>query len=70
MVSGPSEERRVVKAGGVLYDSYPEADRAEYDENYPTQQGLIPKCRGSFSPAALNGKRIYVPVKARVSEPA
>jgi hypothetical protein len=57
---------RVIRAGGVIYDTYASATRAEYAENYPPEvQGLYPRARGTFSKSVINGRPIYVPRQER-----
>lgn len=68
-VTTEAEQRKVEETGGLLFDSYAEASKAEYDENFPPEvQGLYPSARGSFPGPVVDGRKIYVP--ARVKETA
>jgi hypothetical protein len=54
--------KRVKKAGGIVVDTYEEAEQAEMAANYPPGvKGLIPQCKGTFASAVIDGLRIYVP---------
>ena len=56
------QAERVVRAGGVLFDTWEAADRAEYAENYPPSvQGLVPVARGTFANTVVDGSAVYVP---------
>lgn len=62
-------EQRVVGAGGVVFEDYESAQKAEYDANYPPgTEGIVPHVRGSFSKNTLStkGPRIYVPAREMV----
>jgi hypothetical protein len=58
------QQDRVIKAGGVLFDTYSEAEdfamKAMYPEGYP---GLTPRVEGTFSDKQVDGLRIYIPVR-------
>lgn len=61
-------EAEVLAAGGVLFDTYDEAedfaDKQSYPPGYP---GLIPVARGKFSQAmSIDGREIYIPTSAFV----
>ena len=57
-----AEAKKVKKAGGVVFDSYGAASAQEYRENYPPEvQGMIPRCRGSFSRQKVGGLAVYLP---------
>lgn len=54
----------IEKLGGLIFDSYIDADEAEYAENYPdpNDQSIIPNCRGTFARAKISGLKIYIPL--------
>jgi hypothetical protein len=55
----------VVKAGGLIFNSYAEAQDAEMEKNYPPSvKGLIPSVAGSFSSIKVDGYPVYVPAPA------
>jgi len=59
-----AQAARIEAAGGVLFNTYTEADKAEEAENYPPNvQGLIPCPRGRFTHASGFGETIYIPLK-------
>lgn len=63
-VTTPADVERVRNAGGLLLESYSEAAKREYAENYPgdlTLNTIYPKVRGTFSRTRLDGFRIYIP---------
>ncbi|MFJ5071651.1 hypothetical protein ACIQC7_35070 [Kitasatospora sp. NPDC088556] len=64
----PGQAQMIRTAGGLVFDSYTEADAEEDAVNYPPGvEGLIPQADGSFSKAKkllLDGSPIYLPVKA------
>jgi len=52
----------VKKAGGLLFDTYEQADKAEQSENYPPDvNGLIPCCLGTFHRSTVDKLKVYVP---------
>lgn len=54
----------VERRGGLLFDGYDAAAKAEMDENYPPEvKGLIPHVRGSFSTYELEGSPLYIPAR-------
>lgn len=59
----PAVAERVRKYGGVILNTYEEADNAEYDENYPPEvAGIIPRVRGTFDPIhKIQGSPLYIP---------
>lgn len=60
-----AEQRRVLRAGGVLFATYGAADDAAEKVNYPPEvKGLYPRVRGSFAPEQVDGLRIYRPAEA------
>lgn len=62
LVRTEGERARVVKAGGVLLDTYTQASEREYAENYPDENGgLYPRPTGTFARARLGSQRIYIP---------
>jgi hypothetical protein len=58
---------RVRTAGGLVFEKYSDAsDRAD-QENYPSNSGIYPHARGTFSRTKVDGLRIYVPASASQS---
>jgi len=56
--------QRVQRAGGVIFDSYMQAEDFAYAEQYPPgYYGLVPEAQGEFAKSVVDGLRIYVPVK-------
>jgi len=59
----------VTNEGGMIFESYNDADTAEYKENYPEGAGdrlTYPEVKGTFSDKLLDGLKIYVPAKEPV----
>lgn len=58
------EIKRVVKAGGVLFESYNNALDYTYKEMYPEgHEGLVPKAPGKFlNNVFIDELRLYVPL--------
>jgi hypothetical protein len=58
------EQDRIAKAGGLMFDSYTDAedfaDAAMYPPGY---QGLMPRAAGTFSNLQIDGLAIYIPVR-------
>lgn len=53
---------KIQKAGGVLFDTYMEAEDYCMTEQYPaTYNGIIPRAPGSFSNVVVDGRRVYIP---------
>lgn len=66
MVSGKKIEMKVTKAGGILFDSYGEAEDFAEAAMYPPDNdngSLIGKAQGTFSNEEIDGLRIYIPVR-------
>jgi hypothetical protein len=61
-VTGKTLEK-VKRAGGVLFDSYGEAEDASDRENYPPgTSGLVPNARGAFhTKLEVDQLRLYLP---------
>ena len=58
------EENKVLKAGGIIFDSYIEASDFCMKAMYPNESdGLIPEAKGIFSESDLNGLKIYIPIR-------
>ena len=58
------EKERVEKAGGLLFDSYSEADAFTWTANYPEgTQGIYPAAKGTFSDKEIDELKIYLPVR-------
>ena len=69
-VSTQSEADRVLKAGGLLFDTYNGASNREQVENFPPKvKGLYPRVRGAFSRLKVDSRPIYVPVLQESHEP-
>jgi hypothetical protein len=62
-----AERARVEKAGGVIFDTYVEASKAEDEWPYVDNGGLYPHAQGTFSDKTIDGLRIYVPVREAVA---
>lgn len=65
-ITTEAELKRVQEAGGMVFDSYNEADDQEYKSNYPQGAGdtlTYPEVKGTFSDKELDGLRIYVPIR-------
>ena len=59
---------KVEAAGGVLFETYDEAEEYGMNMQYPTSsetesgwQRLLPHPRGSFGKILIDGRRIYIP---------
>lgn len=56
------DAERIKAAGGVVFDTYTEADEYAFVEMYPEgASGLYPQARGAFSKRVVDGLRIYLP---------
>jgi hypothetical protein len=56
----------VTNEGGMIFESYEDADDAEMKENYPEGTGksiMYPCVNGTFSDKMIDGLRIYIPAK-------
>jgi hypothetical protein len=59
-----AQANKVVKAGGLAYDDWKDADDMVDLINYPVgYSGLIPRARGTFCAMRIDGLRIYLPVR-------
>ncbi len=59
-----AEARKVEKAGGILFDSYEEAERFADKAMYPADnRGMVPTARGTFSAVEIDGLALYIPVR-------
>jgi hypothetical protein len=66
MVTGKKIESKVTRAGGILFDSYGEAEDFAEAAMYPPESdngSLIGKAQGTFSNEEIDGLAIYVPVR-------
>jgi len=55
---------KVQNAGGLIFNTYTEADDKEHSENYPHDCiGLYPSANGTFSKKKIDGSPIYIPKK-------
>lgn len=60
----PAQARKVEKAGGILFETYVEAeDFAEKAMFPPGAFTMIPEARGTFSTVQVDGLAVYVPVR-------
>ncbi|WP_188187537.1 hypothetical protein [Nonomuraea sp. SYSU D8015] len=58
------QQREIERLGGLLFESYTDADEAEYRENYPEGADLLAgKVRGTFAEYNLDGLKLYIPAK-------
>lgn len=58
------ELRLVERCGGAVFDSYLDAEHFAEKANYPDDyKGIVPDARGTFSKLAIDGLRIYIPVR-------
>jgi hypothetical protein len=56
--------RLVERVGGVVFDSYLEAESFAERANYPADYtGIVPDARGTFSKLMIDNLRIYKPVR-------
>lgn len=56
--------RTVERAGGLIFDSYEEAERFAEKAQYPDDyRGLTPNAQGTFADQHIDGLKIYVPVR-------
>lgn len=60
-VTRQAEVRKVEKAGGILFDSYAEADK--FCDEATEGPGIYPQAKGNFAREAIDGLRIYIPVR-------
>jgi len=64
IVLTPRERRLVEESGGLLFESYVEAEEFSEQANYPQgHEGLYSQRRGKFSQRDIDGPRIYLPVR-------
>lgn len=66
-LSGPRERQLVEKVGGVVVDTWAEADELEVRLSYPAGAGLYPQFGGTFSGKKIDGLRIAIPKREVVS---
>jgi hypothetical protein len=60
----PVQAKRVVEAGGVVFESWYDADSAEMMSGYPAPEfdtGIYPNVQGKFSTLEIDQLRVYVP---------
>jgi hypothetical protein len=59
---GTAGHRDIVKkVGGLLFNTYGEADDYCFNEQYAGHDELIPKAPGRFAPQEIDGLQIYIP---------
>jgi hypothetical protein len=64
-LSNKTELKAVQKAGGLVFDSYAEAEDFSDRANYPIgYQGIVPNARGTFSVREIDGLAVYIPLLA------
>lgn len=66
-INNVTDLRKVMKAGGVVFDNYMDAGRAEEELPYKNNSSLYPKVHGTFSDEMIDGLRIYIPVREIVA---
>jgi hypothetical protein len=60
-----AEAKLVEHVGGVVFDTYMEAEEFAEKANYPESNfGIIPTAKGTFSTRRINGLKIYIPVRS------
>jgi hypothetical protein len=58
------ELRLVERVGGMVLDSYMDAEAFAERANYrPSNKGIIPNAMGTFSKLQIDGLKIYIPVR-------
>lgn len=64
-IRNPVDIKLVENSGGVLFESYSEADSVAEDWMYPDDgnSSLVPAAMGEFSDQKIDGLRIYIPVR-------
>lgn len=63
-VATKAEQDIVVRAGGVLFDTYGQADEFCDRAMYPGEReglDLVPRARGTFSETKVDSLRVYLP---------
>lgn len=72
MVRTGAQQEVVRRHGGLLFDSYGEAEDAAFEAQYPgNYEGLIPHAEGSFTRNYMvDGLRLYVPPTSTPDEPS
>jgi hypothetical protein len=55
-------EKKILAAGGLLFETYTHASTRGEAENYPPGvTGLYPQAKGGFAPILLDGRKLYIP---------
>ncbi|MFI6512899.1 hypothetical protein ACIBCT_35320 [Streptosporangium sp. NPDC050855] len=69
-VSTLTEQDKIEKVGGLLFESWEEADNREYEENYPPGvTGLYPRVPGTFrTDLKIDGFNLYIPAAKNDTE--
>jgi hypothetical protein len=63
-IHNEGELRRVERVGGILLNSYMEAEAFAERANYtPSNKSIIPNARGTFSKLQIDALCIYIPVR-------
>jgi len=58
----PNQLDKVAKAGGLIFNSYTEADDYAEAQMYPPgYNGMTPRAPGTFSDVEIGGLKIYLP---------
>lgn len=63
MIDTKREIDLVNRVGGVMFDTYTEADEFEMEAMYSHTDALIPDAQGTFSDKTIDGLKIYIPVR-------
>ena len=61
-----SDLKKVLAAGGKVFDSYFEAEEYALEEMYKGVEGLIPNAPGRFSDKTIDDLAIYIPVESPI----
>ena len=63
-----AEQQKILKAGGLLFDSYQEAEEMSEKLMYPEgYDGIYPRFRGTFSEYQIDGSPVAIPVREIVA---
>lgn len=66
-VATKKEQEMVLKVGGLLFDTYGQAEDFCEEANYPADHvGLIPDVQGTFADKDVDGLKVYIPVRLAV----
>ncbi|MGD1523968.1 hypothetical protein [Vibrio owensii] len=62
-ISTEAQLSKVQNEGGIIFDTYKQADDAEYSANYAQTDGAIKEKSGHFSKIKHDGERIFIPTQ-------